>query len=332
MVTCRIYGLGVRVNVPIAGLRGLAAPGSIDVSIEVGSMPNGVGGEALTPGDTLFVSDELGGNGEPTMVVSRLGGGTHYRIAYDDGTQVVVDARGAGIWATGPATATIEDTATYLLGPALGFVLRLRGINCLHASAVAINGKAVVFVGPAGAGKSTTAAAFARHGYPILTDDIAPLVIKDGVFAIEPAYPRIRLWPDSVAALFGTPDALPRITPTWDKRYLDLDGGQHRFQGEALPLGAVYILGPRSAGCAPRTEDIDARTAFMSLVSDTYTTRLIDGPLRAREFATLGRLVEDIPVRRLIVGQDASRASDICGAVGEDLRALGLEEDRGVAA
>src|SRR5207253_2928817 len=65
-------------------------------------------------------------------------------------------------------------------------------------------------------------------------------------FNVQPACPRVRLWPDAVEALFGAPDALPRITPGWEKRYLALDNAHHRFQASPLELRAVYLLGERA--------------------------------------------------------------------------------------
>ncbi len=52
--------------------------------------------------------------------------GTYFRFQYTDGTEFVIDRRGGRIWATWSAAGTVEDMATYLLGPVLGFVLRLR--------------------------------------------------------------------------------------------------------------------------------------------------------------------------------------------------------------
>ena len=97
--------------------------------------------------------------------------------------------------------------------------------SCLHASAVAIEGRAVAIVGPSGAGKSSTAAAFARLGYPVLSDDIVALTGDGQRFHVQPAYPRVRLWPSAVTSLFGSRDALPRIVPDWEKRYLPLIDG-----------------------------------------------------------------------------------------------------------
>src|SRR5262249_22183040 len=154
---------------------------------------------------------------------------------------------------------TLEDTATYLLGPVLGFILRLRGVTCLHASAVAICDQAIAILGPAGAGKSTTAASFARAGYKVLTDDIVALDERGDAFLVQPAYPRVRLWSESVNALFGTEDALPLLTPTWDKRYLDLQANISCFQEHPLPLAAIYLLDKRSSDpAAPFIEAVPA--------------------------------------------------------------------------
>lgn len=315
---CSIYGVGLQVNVPIAGLAGLAPPPRIEISLNVGSLP-----QALRGGDAtdFFVGDELDANGKPAVRVARLEGG-HYHIRYSDDTTIVIDASGSQIWACGPDSATVEDTATYLLGPILGFVLRLRGITCLHASAVVVDGKAVVFVGPSEAGKSSTAAAFARLGYPVLADDVAPLEDHGDRFNVQPAYPRIRLWPDSAESLFGASGALPRITPTWNKRYLDLNGPGMQFERAPVELGAIYILGARGASPLPQLQTLGRREALMSLVAETCAARLLDRTLRAGEFECLARLVESVPVRRLIAPDDLGRLSHLCEAVIEDLTGL----------
>src|SRR5207244_6105024 len=116
---------------------------------------------------------------------------------------------------------------------------------CLHASAVAVADRAIALVGLPGAGKSTAAAAFACAGYPVISDDVVALEDHGERFLVQPGYPRVNLWPDSVRRLFGSEDALPRITPTWEKRYLPLGQKGHPFASKPLPLAAVYILDSR---------------------------------------------------------------------------------------
>jgi hypothetical protein len=269
------------------------------------------------------VSDYEDEPGEPALRIWRLAEGAFYYLRYLDGTEFVMDRSASQVWAAWPDTATIEDTAPYLLGPVLGIVLRLRGVTCLHASAVAVDGQAIVLMGDAGVGKSSTAAAFARLGYPVLSDDIVALTESAHAFLAQPGYPRLCLWPQSVAALYGTPDALPCIAPPWEKRYLDLTQDGYRFQREPLPVGAIYVLGERSTDpVAPSCRAMGGQEGLMALVGNTYANRLPDPAMRAREFQTLGRLVEQVPLRHVTPHEDFPRLLDLCRAVVEDFRAL----------
>ncbi len=60
----------------------------------------------------------------------------------------------------------------------MGTALRLQGKICLHSSVIAVGEYALAIIGAKGAGKSTTAAALAKRGYPILADDIAVLTVR----------------------------------------------------------------------------------------------------------------------------------------------------------
>jgi hypothetical protein len=315
---CSVYGLGVHVNVPIAGLAGLASPPQVDVRMSLGSAPPDAGHER--DWRAYYASDDLDPAGTPSIRVHRRFQPGYFRIAYVDGTVIFVDEAASGIWATWPEGATVEDTATYLLGPTLGFLLRLRGTACLHASAVSIGGRAVALVGPSGFGKSTTAAAFAKLGHAVLTDDVAPLVDGGTHFALQPAYPRVRLWPASVASLFGAEDALPRITPTWEKRFLQLGDSRFRFQREPLALAAIYFLAEPDPADAPlRFETVAGREGFMSLVANTYTSYLLDKEMRAHEFEVLGRVARHVRMRRVVSGVGFDRLEPLCAAIARDL-------------
>jgi len=201
---------------------------------------------------------------------------------------------------------SLEDALIYLLGPIFGFILRLRGFTALHASAAVINGYAVAFVGGGGAGKSTIVAALARAGHRILSDDIAVLEEASGIFRIKPSYPHIRLWPDSVSILFGGADALPKLVPScdwWDKRFLDLERDGFYFHDEALPVRFTYILEPRSRYVQiARADPMPSIEAFPRLVANTSVNYALSSDMRRREFYALGRFVEEITIKRLILG------------------------------
>jgi hypothetical protein len=253
-----------------------------------------------------------------------VAGGEYLRIAYPDGTQFWLDRKRKELWAVWPGTSSLEDTASYLLGPILGLLLRLRGVTCLHASAVAFQDRSVAFVGSQGTGKSTTAAALARQGYGVLSDDIVALVERDGTFHVMPAYPHLSLWPDSVKILYGSAEALPRFIPDWDKRRMDLGERGTHFQNRSLPLGAIYVLGERRPDPAPLVESMKPQMALLALVADTYANKILDREMRASEFSVLGRLVTSVPVRRVYPHEDAGRLEELCAVIRRDLDSLEL--------
>src|ERR1041384_1080651 len=159
---CSIYGLGVVANRTIPGVP-LSKIASEDVRISFGPLPAWL--HEVTQSETSYVADYKSECGEPALRVFRLAEGRYYRFCYADRTEFVVDRDGTEVWAEWCAPLTLEDTATYLLGPVMGFVMLLRGVVCLHASAVVIGNQAIAFVGAGGSGKSTTAAAFGERGY-----------------------------------------------------------------------------------------------------------------------------------------------------------------------
>jgi hypothetical protein len=325
----QIYGLNVTVNIALPGLIAIdSLSGDIPViEVILGKLPSWLteSPPQLQIPPNWYASaqrESAGALTAPLFQVWQIEGGTYFYCLYQDGTTFVVDRLGTQIWATWPEDLTVEDTATYLLGPILGFVLRLRGTVCLHASAIAIGDRVVVLVGAAGAGKSTTAAAFAQQGYAVLSDDVVPIVDRDDNFLIQSAYPRIRLWESSVAALYGSADALPRLVPThptWDKRYLALDRAGYKFQAAPLPLAAIYYLDDRCDDPAcPQIAPMTTQDRLITLVTNTYTNYLLDKPHRAHEFELLSRVVKCIPIRQLTPHADIQRLPDLIETIVSD--------------
>jgi hypothetical protein len=216
----------------------------------------------------------------------------------------------------------------YLLGPVIGVILRLRGTVCLHASAIDVDGRAVAFLGCAGAGKSTTAAAFAVRGVPILSDDMLALRGSGDSWVVTPGYPRVRLWPESARAMAAGLRAGALVPPgesgSTTRYHLDLTSEGHRFQRQSLPLGLVYLLDAEDAAHPIGAAALPSSEALMALVGNTYGGRILDRAQRAAEFDTLGHLVDSVPVRRLTRPADFARLPAFVELVWNDLVTLGL--------
>jgi hypothetical protein len=326
-----IYGLNVRTNHRLPRFSGAPTDSSADLCVWLLPKPSSSEADKHLANQTadesmenaLYISPWTGESGLPILMVHQSRKEGNYRLRYDDGTQFFINRAGSEIRAWWPPETSFEDTVTYLAGPVLGFVLHLRGTLNLHASAVDVGGRALVLLGPAGAGKSTTAAAFALRGFPVLTDDLASLNEDEDGFRVQCGYARICLTLDATQSFYGRVDALPAIAPNWEKRSLELEAsatrGEARFAGRALPLGAIYVLGDREESGSPhRIEPLSAQEGLRQLLANTYVQYLLTPEQRAREFPIIGRVVAQVPLRKICPANEAERLAELFGLLAED--------------
>lgn len=293
------------------------------MQFEDGPEPDWVRKLLALPARILSRRSEPAGSADPSFILTQHGERKGFELSYSDGTRFVVDGAARHVWGTYQPPLTAEDMATYFLGPVLGYVLRRRNITCLHASGVEIQGHAVCFCGDAGYGKSTAAAALALRGLPVLAEDIVALDESGGEFDAVPGYPRVCLWPESVSMLLGRDDALPQLTPVWEKRYLELDGQRAKFSETKLPLGVLYLFASRSSERnVPRIEKLSARESLLELVQNTYMNWVLDREQRANEFDVLCRLVQRVPVRRIVPHTKPEKIGGLCELILHDALAV----------
>lgn len=296
----RFYGLCLRADQQLPGLEPHPREAEVDVAVNL------VGGDGMITMPVPPSAWHAEAAGVPVWKAA-LPEGTYVRIRWSGGgylAEFVIGPEGRQVWAAWNDSVTLEDVTALLLSTILGCVIRLRGISCLHGSLVAWKGRGLVFLGPRGAGKSTTALALVQRGAVLVSDDLVPLLEEGHRFVAPFGQPAIRMRPSSAEALCGS---FQELRPVWSdvhqvhpKRYLDLP----RFPGspsETVPLDTIYVLGlrgePGSSHSIARLPPVEAVAMLMAQRPNTF---VLDRPGHAHDFAVLGRLAGRVPVKRVL--------------------------------
>ncbi|MDJ0798464.1 MAG: hypothetical protein QNJ51_16860 [Calothrix sp. MO_167.B12] len=211
----------------------------------------------------------------------------------------------AKFMATGGNRLIVEPTATaierqvlslYILSEALGLILHQRNLLLIHASAILVDDQVIIFAGYPGAGKSTTAAAFAQVGYPVLSDDMVAIdVTPEHGVVVLPAFPQVKIWPASIEGLGYDSTNLDRLFPSSPKRVIrQFDN----FPTQAIPLSHIFFLEKGSEfSFTPMTnpEAILTITKFFSCPND-----LLQGQALARHFQQCIQILKQVGIGALV--------------------------------
>lgn len=194
------------------------------------------------------------------------------------------------------------EMSLLLLGQVFGALLRLRGILSLHACAINIQGVAVIVLGTSGAGKSTLAAHLASTGSPVLADDVAALIKSEGAWTVQPGFPAMKFWPDTLQACGMPADKQDRVFNFSNKRVVTLnkDNGRHswRFQSTPLSLGGIFVLQPRRSDLnQPKAQRLAPIAAIPQLMPHRSAGTCDFGrTTNARELMDMAELTSSVPV------------------------------------
>ena len=302
-----VYGLTVASNVALPGVS--AANDDVPADVAVRLIESEHLQTSSLPGERAwYVSPERDHLDVPWLTVWRS---DHYRFVYGEGAEFRVGLDGAAVDGRWRPPLTVSDAASYVLGPVLAFALRLRGVVPLHAGGVVVDGAALLFTGPAGAGKSSTVAALGAMGHAVLSDDVVPLrVTSEGIVA-SPGFPRVSVWDDTAAAIFGRAAGHLRVwSASYGKRCLDLHEHGLRFCDRPVPIGSIYLLQRPERDLQVRR--LTAPEALLTLAANSYGGYLLDRRMREAEFDLLGAVARTVPVSTLRFDGDLGRVFDSC--------------------
>jgi hypothetical protein len=256
--------------------------------------------------------------GEVWLSLGKHGGG--YLLRFPDLADFVAVGREIRCFPTD--TLPAETIRHFLLDLVMPLLLSGRGKLVLHASAVVVAGEALAFVGPTGRGKSTLTACFGARGFPLLADDCLVLQEVQGQFMATPNYGGLRLWPDSITALFDREPKLAAMAGDSEKLRLGTETGRVRFHREPVRLRRIYVLESPDDGTAVQGVVVgraSPRDACLELAKHTFRLDVTDRQRLLEEFDLLGRVAGSIPVCRLVYPRDFTRITAVCEAVVTDM-------------
>jgi hypothetical protein len=250
---------------------------------------------------------------------SRLRDQSSY-VRWDGVGEFLVSASGQQITARPFDEANQESFQVYLLGQALSFALVTCGFEPLHATAIIVNGEAVVFLGESGFGKSSLAASFLAVGYHILTDDLLVLEKFVGGFLAYPGPARIKLFPKLARKFLGSASNGVAMNSGTRKLILPLD--RNRSCANPVPLKAIYALVPPRKVFRKqpiRFETLSPRDSFLELLKNTFNYRVVNSDRLERQFNETARVVSAMPVRKVSYARILTQLPAVRDAILADL-------------
>ena len=273
------YRLRVRSPFAVAhGATPLAAPpgGEPDVTVRIGATP------AALPAP---VDKGAFWEAAPGACLITVPGVARFLIT--GGRDVLVEPRGG----------SDHDVGAQLTPLVFTTVLQQRGVTTFHACAVEAGAGAVLFVGRSRSGKSSLLAALVERGYTMLADDAAGVVVptSNGRPVALPAFPRLKLWADTLDALAWRGRARGKVHEEMEKYLVP----EERFRNESQEVRAVCILGSRRQE-GIEVETVPAAAAFRQLWAHTYYKKRLHGlGQQPVHFRTLTAMVERLPIMKV---------------------------------
>jgi len=244
--------------------------------------------------------------------------GDAYRLEFPGLASYVIDLAARRVEIQPRAGCAENTLAHLLLDQVLPRAVCHEGRVVLHASAVQLEaGKAVAFTGVSGRGKSTLASAFHRAGYGLLSDDCLLLERRENTVHAIPAYPSLRLWPDSADALFARREAeslqaAEMAHYTSKQVFSPLVAASLAVRS---PLRALFLLGPPVDDGSIGVEETRGMSAIMALIEAQFALDVVDRQAVQRNFECVQQVAGHVPLFRLSYPRDYGILSQVCAKI-----------------
>ncbi len=302
----RLHGLTVGSDIPLPQLR-RSTRRSVECRIEL-ALPTVDAAAELEPFHVWRA------RGRTWLSCARDASG--YVLRFPGLADFGVAADGERIWCR-PGPRLPQSTLHHLLlDQVLPLAIGRAGRLVLHASAVHVPGVgAIAFAGATGRGKSSLAAALARRGCPVITDDCLVLDESTAGPTAAPGYPGLRLWRD-MARTLGPRHASSHERVAHYSAKKRVGAGLVPFRSRPSQLKALFVLARRAhLSVAARASHLSPRQRFVAVVPFTFLLDIDDRGQLSRTFDQLTTLVTAVPVMRLQIRDDRRALGDIADSV-----------------
>jgi hypothetical protein len=241
---------------------------------------------------------------------------SNYLVRFHDMADVVVGGGGLSLLVRPHPDVPPATVRHLVLDQAAPLALAHAGFLLLHGSAVVAGGRLAIFLGRAGAGKSTLAAAFAADGHAVFADDA--VLVRRGTLAVAP-YPGLRLWPDTLPVL-GRQAGGSEVADYTEKRRFDLESGVP-FDSGRTEIARMYVVdrATERSVVPPRVRSLRARDACVAILRHAYRLDVADRAVNAAQLSAAAALAGAVPVRLLSYPGRHDALGDVRAAVLADL-------------
>jgi hypothetical protein len=210
--------------------------------------------------------------------------------------------------------ADLADALPFLLGTCWGALLLQRGALVLHGAAVAVDGRAYVFCGRSGIGKSSLVAALCESGCQFLNDDVCAVHLDDrGRAVVWPDGRRLKLFEESIRHLALNGRERGVVRPGIAKHYVVPPGSQ---VFGPVPVGGVYILRDQKASEEAGLRRLSLIEGAQQLLNRNYRARLSAAmPTHHLQVAATAAMLREAAVFTLTRPRDLMQLGETAAAL-----------------
>jgi hypothetical protein len=256
--------------------------------------------------ETLLWEDSAG-----PLTIWRVGKSqtSYYRLRL--GNEVTVDVLPQGLLTVSPAPRTPQVTVDHFLADQVfPRLLSQKDDLILHAAAVRKDNRALLLLGASGSGKSTLAASFGQCGWSLMGDDAIVLSATACGTTAHATYSSLRLFPDSIDALFSTDVVTYDMAHYSSKQRIEVTVGQ--LDRRPVPVKAMFLLGSEAHLSIRR---LSVARACMAIIENSFALDPTDRDMARQRLERSSRLASSVPVYSLSYPRDFRRLPDVQAAI-----------------